>query len=420
MGFKACWRLSRTKESISSHVRDVELTISNTFKYGTTISIRNTKEMMLPRRVRFFIAPMEVLACGLALATASLSAKTLESSPRKLEPFFNTEFILRMIAGIEQRVDGKKIKIAVGDFNYAETDMQSRLSTVLEEDLRSELERSGMVAVVSRQEISEMAKSGALSSKSLQPDIVVQPSLTSDLSAIVRGRFYNTSNGVQVNAQVTMLDHGSIENTKFQVPTSALQKRFGAYACAPGQEGVIEPQNLKLSEQTYKQVITDRLEKIPSDFQVGIQTLDGKRAYVDGEPIGFLVRSNEDCHITVLCHQSDGNSVVLFPNRWHRSTQLKANETIEIPASSSKFNLRIGPPFGSDVVEVIACSSLTEIHMQIAKKIPPTTSSSPFQVVTRGIIVEGIDSAISATVDTEKPNRRWGTDYIVVSSFPSK
>lgn len=367
--------------------------------------------------VRFFKISGVALGCLLACSTHPLPARTPDG-PRA-EPFFNTQTILRMIAGIEAREGGGKIKIAVGDFNYGETDMQSPLSVALADDLVSELKRSGLVDVATRDEIAKMTASGALSSKALQPDTNVPPAAGSMLSGIVRGRFFNSPDGVQVETELVRADGGPRVKTTAALPATILTERFGGSACAPGEGGIIVPQNLPGSKETYKQVVTDRIEKIPSDFHVEIQTREGKRAYVAGESIGFLVRSNEDCHITVLCHQSDGNTVVLFPNRWHPTTKLNANETLKIPAAASSFNLRIGPPFGSDVVEVIACSTDSEIHQQLAGKIPTPQSTNPFHVGTRGIIVEGIDASATAAIAEDAPRKRWGRDYIVVSSFPA-
>lgn len=180
----------------------------------------------------------------------------------------------------------------------------------------------------------------------------------------------------------------------------------------------IQPENIQQSLDNVKQIVTDRLEKIPKDFPVEIFTGDGKRAYVAGENIRFRVRSSEDCHITVLCHQSDGRSVVLFPNRWSRDTLIHANETIEIPGTANHFKMRIGPPFGSDVVEVIACSQDSEIHKKFAQNPTPTDDQHPFQVVNRGIIVEGIDSALTDKKSSGASSCRWGQDYIIVSTFP--
>ena len=367
--------------------------------------------------VRFFKICGVALGCLLACSTHPLPAKTPEG-PRA-EPFFNTQTILRMIAGIEARENGAKIKIAVGDFNYGETDMQSALSVALADDLASELKRSGLVDVATRDDIAKMTASGALSSKALQPDMNVPPAAGSMVSGIVRGRFFNAPDGVQVETELVRPDGEPGVKTTSELPATILKERLGGKACTPGDGGIIEPQNLPRSEETYKQVVADRIEKIPSDFHVEIQTREGKRAYVAGESIGFLVRSNEDCHITVLCHQSDGNTVVLFPNRWHPSTKLNANEPLEIPAPACNFNLRIGPPFGSDVVEVIACSTVSEILKQLAEKIPPSDSTTPFHVVTRGIVVEGVDASTAAAITEHAPQRRWGRDYIVVSSFPS-
>ncbi|MCX6974311.1 MAG: hypothetical protein NTZ94_08445 [Verrucomicrobia bacterium] len=90
---------------------------------------------------------------GLLLAFGSfLSSSLMAAEPRieagaldpvktvyKSEPFFDTEMIIRMIANLDERPNGKKLNIAVGSFNYENTDLQSSFSSVLAKEMEAGL-----------------------------------------------------------------------------------------------------------------------------------------------------------------------------------------------------------------------------------------------------------------------------------------
>jgi hypothetical protein len=158
---------------------------------------------------------------------------------------------------------------------------------------------------------------------------------------------------------------------------------------------------------------------VPKDFPIEIFTTDGKRAYAGGENIAFRVRSTQECHIAVLCHQSDGTTVVLFPNRWSSNTLIPANKSIDIPGThKSGFEIEIGPPYGSDVVEVIACTQPSELHKTLSKYASENDAPAPFQVLTRGMAVKGIDSALAAAKVGTTAALLWSQDSVVVSTYP--
>jgi hypothetical protein len=331
------------------------------------------------------------------------------------EPFFNAETIIRLITEAGGAPTGEPIKVTVGDFNYAGTELQSPFSSALASDLEHELKQSPGIELVPREELTETQRNKTPdSSDPLQPGSAIPADPSGKPMSIVRGRFFPSENGVKIAAEIALLNDGTIRETTVEIPHHSLPQSLGAESAGSG----IEPANLDQSLDSIRQVVTNQLDAVPSDFPVELRTIQGKRAYIEGETIGFRIRSAEDCHLTVLCHQSNGDSVVLFPNRWQMDTFVRALDVIEIPSPSDDFRMRIGPPFGSDIVEVIACSSASSIHQQLARQAPTPTTTSPFHITTRGIIVEGIDAALAAPSVDNASQKRWGRAHIVVSTFP--
>jgi len=317
---------------------------------------------------------------------------------------------------------GEKVNIAVGSFNYENTDLQSPFSALLRDQLEIALGETGKFKVITRKGLADLQMEGKFQGKEiLEPGTGVEKVTIEGVKGIIRGNFYSHGDEVTIIAEIAWLEGGEIKKAQVAIPSSKVKAKIWPNmpdASNKSLEGAINPQNIKQSGENVESA-KDRLAKIPKDFQVEIFTVDGKRAYAEKENISFRVRSTEECHIAVLCHQSDGTSVVLFPNRFCSNTQIPANKAIDIPGThKSGFEIEIAPPFGSDVVEVIACSKATELHKQFSQFAAKATDEQPYQTLTRGMAVKATDSALSSSKNGDASPLKWGQDSIVVSTFP--
>ena len=318
---------------------------------------------------------------------------------------------------------GEKVNIAVGSFNYENTDLQSPFSSMLRDELEIALGESGKFKVVTRDRLADLQMEGKFQGKGiLEPGTGVEKVTIEGVKGIIRGRFYAGGDEVTVYAELAWLEGGEIKKARLAIPISKVKAKIWpdpAEAAAKSPEGLIKPQNTEQSLANVQELAKDRLASVPKDFQIEVFTVDGKRAYAEGETIAFRVRSTEECHIAVLCHQSDGTTVVLFPNRWSSNTLIPANKAIDIPGThKSGFEIEIGPPFGSDVVEVIACTKPNDLHKQFAQHAATAEPEAPFQVLTRGMAVKGISKAVSSSPAPSDAPPRWSQDSIVISTFP--
>jgi hypothetical protein len=318
---------------------------------------------------------------------------------------------------------GEQVNLAVGNFAYENTDLLSPFSSMLRDELEIALGETGKFKVVTRDRLADLQMEGKFQGKGiLEPGTGVEKVSIEGVKGIIRGRFYATGEEVTVYAELAWLEGGEIKKARLAIPTSKVKAKIWpdpAEAASKPMEGIIKPQNIEQSSANVQEIAKDRLAKVPKDFPVEIFTVDGKRAYAGGENIAFRVRSTQEAHIAVLCHQSDGTTVVLFPNRWCSNTLIPANKTIDIPGThKSGFEIEIGPPYGSDVVEVIACTKPSELHKQFSQHAAKAEPEAPFQVLTRGMAVKGIDKSVATAPESSDAPPRWSQDSIVVSTFP--
>lgn len=321
---------------------------------------------------------------------------------------------------LANNIPQKEVSLGVGNFAFENTDMLSPLSSMLRDELEADLAATGRCKVVTRDRLADLQTEGKFQGKAiLEPGTGVQKVSVEGIKGIVRGRFYAGPEAVTVFAELVWLEGGEVKKSKVEVPLRKIgAKIWPNQNLEPIKMGnVVKPQNPEASAANIQEIASGRLAKIPQDFRVEVFTTDGKRAYAEGETVSFRVRSTEECHIAVLCHQSDGTTVVLFPNSYSSNTLIPADKAIDIPGThKSGFEIQIGAPFGSDVVEVIACSKASELHKAFSQ-FATQSKEQPFQVLTRGMAVKGISAAVASKPEEAAP-LRWGQDSIVVSTFP--
>ena len=370
--------------------------------------------------------PPSPVPCSPALLTRYSSLATLflllltssfSFAQAKPDPFAELALDLAKAAPSEQ------VNIGVGNFAYENTDLLSPFSSMLRDELEIALGQTGKFKVVTRDRLADLQMEGKFQGKGiLEPGTGVEKVSIEGVNGIVRGRFYATGDEVTIYAELAWLEGGEIKKARLAIPSAQVKAKIWPdpeQAAGKQLAGAIKPQNVEQSLANVQEIAGGRLAKIPKDFQVEVFTTDGKRAYAEGETVSFRVRSAEECHIAVLCHQSDGTTVVLFPNRFASNTLIPANKPIDVPGThKSGFEIEIGPPFGSDVVEVIACSKPSELHKTLAQFAAKAQEQQPFQTLTRGMAVKGIDSALSTPKTGDGAPLRWGQDSIVVSTFP--
>ena len=353
---------------------------------------------------------------GRAIRAAGIMSLALMPLPdAKAEDAFE-----QLAINLTENLPAEAVNIGVGNFAYENTMLLSPFSSLLRDELELALNDTGKLKVVTRDRLADLQIEGKFQGKDiLEPGTGVEKVSIKGIKGIVRGRFYVAGDKVTVFAELAWLEGGDIKKARMEMPTTDVRAKVWPdiqEAAAKNVGKYLTPENMEQSLANIQDLAGSRLAKIPKDFYIEIFTTDGRRAYPAGDNISFNVRSAKKCHIAVLCHQSDGTTVVLFPNRFSTNTLIPANKAIDVPGTHKHgFEIEIGPPFGSDVVEVIACTQATELHKTLSKH---AAKAATYHVQTRGMIVKGIDNALSNPKGGPGAALLWAQDSVVVSTFP--
>jgi hypothetical protein len=351
-----------------------------------------------------------------AIKTAPAKAPTApQSAPAQAGPFHT------LVANLSGLAGEKPLSVGVGNFTFENTELLSPFAALLRDELEASLARTPNFRVVSRDRLADLQNEGKFQARDfLEPGTGVSKVSVEGIEGIVRGRFYAASDRISVFVELVRLEGATIQKFKTELPSSGIRARIWPDTVKPANvlESVVRPQNVDASAANVEEVTRGRIKQVSRDFPLEIFTVDTRRAFTEGEVVAFRVRSDRDCHVAVFCHQSDGSSVLLFPNHWQRDAFVPAARAVDIPGTHKHgFEIRIGEPFGSDVVQAVACTSEKELQALTAPHMRLATATSPFAVITRGMAAVGIEQAAgSGPVGENRP--LWSESHLVVSTFP--
>ena len=76
--------------------------------------------------------------------------------------------------------------------------------------------------------------------------------------------------------------------------------------------------------------------------------------YRDGDHLAMEFTAQRDASLYLIYHQADGKSYLLFPNEARPNNRVAADKPVGIPGAEEEFRFRITPPFGTEVLQVLA------------------------------------------------------------------
>lgn len=89
-------------------------------------------------------------------------------------------------------------------------------------------------------------------------------------------------------------------------------------------------------------------------FLVRAELNHATRSYREGDALSLKVVCEIDAYLYVLYQQADGQVFQIYPNSQQADNRIQARQPVEVPAADDSFRWAIGPPFGTELIKVIA------------------------------------------------------------------
>ena len=96
-----------------------------------------------------------------------------------------------------------------------------------------------------------------------------------------------------------------------------------------------------------------RIEASTLKVKLALDRGDGG-IYRKGDKLLLFLKANQDCYVKVIYHQVDGTNIQIFPNGFHPDSQIRKDQLYQIPPEDRSFEMEVMPPFGVEMVKVIA------------------------------------------------------------------
>jgi hypothetical protein len=89
-------------------------------------------------------------------------------------------------------------------------------------------------------------------------------------------------------------------------------------------------------------------------FLAGVKVDHPDLTYREGDKLVVEFTAQRESYLYLLYHQADGGSYLLFPNEARTDNRIAAERPVTIPTPGEAFRFRVRPPFGREVLQVVA------------------------------------------------------------------
>ncbi len=139
-------------------------------------------------------------------------------------------------------------------------------------------------------------------------------------------------------------------------------------------------------------------------FLAGVTVNHDDAAYMDGDKLIVEFKAEREAYLYLLYHQADGSSLLLFPNEAQTDNHMPAKKPVLIPpplsadSKATPFRFRVRPPFGTEVLQVLASTKPVEELSSLVKK---TGRAAP---VAKDVL-DGLQKRLAADLSTWTEHR---------------
>jgi len=156
---------------------------------------------------------------------------------------------------------------------------------------------------------------------------------------------------------------------------------------------------------------------VPEDFTVSLALAQNKTNFNEGDQIVLSVKTAQDACVAVLYHQVDGTSLMLYPNALQPNSFLEAGKTLYLPGGREQaYRLVAGPPFGTDVIQVIACTE-RNVLFKLLEWVVADNPGTPYPLLNRALVAAALNNALQ---HAGSAGPQWGSASLSISTFPSQ
>jgi hypothetical protein len=290
--------------------------------------------------------------------------------------------------------DSAKIVVSLGNFTYGDDKMGSEFSKYLEDCIGEAIIGCAQYELFSKNRLEEILKAQELNLS----DLTEEPSETiigrlKGVQALITGRFYSRGKDVKVFVELLDIIHGT-----YYGKTSFI---------FPGKEFI---KNTALQPENYDDAVAvlNKVNEIdaaqPENLKISAWPDRGAGGvYYEGENLLIRFKSNRDCYIKIYHIDVNGKMKLIFPNKFHHNNLIKNKRVYSIPESNYGFAFRLGAPYGTEFIKVVASPSQFKDIESAFEDLGDVALKKIYKALSPKQKKEGVAEALFSYTIIEKP-----------------
>jgi TolB-like protein len=241
-----------------------------------------------------------------------------------------------------------KLVVSLGNFTYGDNKMGSEFSKYLEDCLSEVIIQCPQYELFAKNRLEEILEAQELNLS----DLTEEPAETiigrlKGVKALLSGRFYKQGKDVKVFVELIDIIQGTYYGkTSFVFPAEEIGE------------------SVSVISKNYDDAVTviDKVDEIdkgePADLKISAWPNRGAGGvYYEGEDLVIHFKANRDCYLKIYHIDVNGKMALIFPNKFHHNNFITKDRVYSIPESYYGFVFRLGAPYGTEFIKVVASPS---------------------------------------------------------------
>jgi len=290
--------------------------------------------------------------------------------------------------------ESEKLIVSLGNFTYTDNQMGSEFSKYLEDCISEVITECPQYELFAKNRLEEILEAQALNVS----DLMKEPAETiigrlKGVKALLSGRFYNQGSDVKVFIELIDIVQGTYYGkTSFIFPGDEISQAV-----------LISPDNYDDAVAVLDKV--NEIDKTsPEDIEIKAWPNRGAGGvYYDGENLLIHFKANRDCYIKIYHIDVNGKMTLIFPNKYHHNNLIKKNRVYSIPESYYGFAFKLGAPYGTEFIKVVASPSQFKEIEAAFEDLGDVTFEKIYQALTTTQKNEGVAEELFSYTIIEKP-----------------
>ena len=230
---------------------------------------------------------------------------------------------------------GKKPILGVIPFKDLRFDQVTPFSRILNEDIKTILARA-----------EDLKLKEIKINEDQQPGEIAE---ANGLDYYVSGSYRMERTGLEVRARLIDTETSNIHGTG----TVLIERKELNPEDLEFLDNMAEEFKSAQKKKSYQEQLEKLVAAKPYKSPLNVKVWTDKKKYQIGEKITFSVKAEENCYLTLLDINPQGEITVIYPNRFHRDNFIQAGVTYKVPRERDNFALDVRGPAGQERIKAI-------------------------------------------------------------------